>query len=939
MTTTNPLQILTKQGEELLARLAAEEKELVIDKFIFADVPDRGEFPSREEAIPHDYIVHEEPIGEKGRLTENSVIYTATLASDIGPFYFNWSGLYCSEHNVLVTIHYPKRTPKTQDQPGIAGNTLVRSQVLQYTGVAEITNITVDASTWQYNSNDRLKKMDADVAQALIDQNGKDWFIGDGFQVLPKTDTSVAITPGAGYVSGNRVSLGFERIISVPTKPAYIYLDAKREGTPTGEQITTFNFVVSAEEKDDYIDTSTGKQIPHFVCKIAQVLEDGSVSDLRPEGESASRDWVTKTRAKSGGTTVDINQYRADVEKVIQTVGFDEIGEGVEQFIRNEILDDPAMSGKSAFVGDKFVAFDQAGAAFVKPKRNREDIRFFGAKAGHHDSAQVRTTEAIRTAIQAGVNELEVPHWGEFFCGGIDEEVSNFTLSGGQLITPDAQTPVLMLRGDNIHIRLRRICALEKPTSENINYGIFGVYIIGDDTVISGTEIENINGFGLTLAGRRPKLFGVKSHNNHAGARLSPRCRDFYIAGSNFFNNDILPASTSGADGLILHRNLARGTIVGCGFWGNSEHGIYGQGERLRLALSYAFNNKGTGFKFGTHDDQNFYYEEENIDPTDPDYHYIGKDNEISHCWTMNNGGSGIYIQPSFDDFRVRSFRGWNDNIRSVHFNDGQEESLTNLSFEDINLRGDAEKAWMSVASDDSPTLKDINVAGNFSIYTSDTTSRVENTKLQSVNARKITLSRAKGTKLRDCEMDELVTPSNSWDADVKSCVIKNQTVPIPRIKKLIDCDINYLGSQPINYDADTGVYRVPVECSENEIDAPNIIGQELLFSSAWNVGDPDNGTFDRNTIRVPNSKRCLKLDGTYNSVQGNTFVVAADADYVIDASTVGATYTGNTANAGSIHLRSGEATGNVVVGNGLTVGGDKTNNTVGLNKGDPSTV
>ncbi|MGR2990534.1 phage tail protein [Vibrio vulnificus] len=294
MTTTNPLQILTKQGEELLARLAAEEKELVIDKFIFADVPDRGEFPSREEAIPHDYIVHEEPIGEKGRLTENSVIYTATLASDVGPFYFNWSGLYCSEHNVLVTIHYPKRTPKTQDQPGIAGNTLVRSQVLQYTGVAEITNITVDASTWQYNSNDRLKKMDADVAQALIDQNGKDWFIGDGFQVLPKTDTSVAITPGAGYVSGNRVSLGFERIISVPTKPAYIYLDAKREGTPTGEQITTFNFVVSAEEKDDYIDTSTGKQTPHFVCKIAQVLEDGSVSDLRPEGESAGKEWVNK---------------------------------------------------------------------------------------------------------------------------------------------------------------------------------------------------------------------------------------------------------------------------------------------------------------------------------------------------------------------------------------------------------------------------------------------------------------------------------------------------------------------------------------------------------------------------------------------------------------------------------------------------------------------
>ncbi|EOV6248476.1 phage tail protein [Vibrio parahaemolyticus] len=940
MANTTDKSILTAAGKALLAQLNAEEKALVIDKMIFANVPNRPEYPQPDDVVPTDHIVHQEQVEQRGRLSADSVIYSSTLTSDVGPFDFNWTGAYCSEYGVLVTIDHHALTPKTADQPGVAGNTLVRSVVLEYKDIAEITNITVDASSWQYNATERMKKMDSDVAQSIIDQNGKDWFIEDGFLVTP-SGNAYNIKAGAGYVSGNRVSMEFDRSVQVPNKPSFIYIDAHREGTPTGEQVTLFDFVITAEEKDDYIDSSTGKDVQHFVCKIAQVHADGSVSDLRPEGESASRDWVTKTRAKSGGTTVEINQYRSDVEKVIQTVGFDEIGEGVEQFIRNEVLDDEAMSGKSAFVGDKFVAFDKAGSAFVKPKRNREDIRFFGAKAGRHDSAQARTTEAIRTAIQAGVNELEVPHWGEFFCGGIDEEISNFTLSGGQLITPDPMTPVLMLRGDNIHIRLRRICALEKPTANKLNYSIFAVYIIGDDTVISGTEIENINGIGLTLAGRRPKLMGVKSHNNHAGARLSPRCRDFYIAGSNFFDNNILPEHYSGADGLLLHRNLARGTVVGCGFWGNSEHGIYGQGERLRLALSYAFNNKGTGFKFGSYSDQNVIYDENDniITPDDPDYHYIGLDNEISNCWTMNNGGSGLYIQPTFSDFRVRSFRAWNDHVRSVHFNDGRKESSTKLSFVDVKLRGDADKAWMSISSDDSPEFKDIDIAGNFSTYTSNEKGMLDDTSLKSVKAKQITLSRSRGTKLRDCEMDELVTPTNSWDADVKSCVIKNQTIPMPRIKKLIDCDIQYLGAQPMNYDESTGVYRVPVECSENEIDAPNIIGQDLLFSSAWNVGDPDNGTFDRNVLRVPNSKRCLKLDGTYNSVQGNTFVVAADADYVIDASTVGATYTGNTANAGSIHLRSGETTGNVAVGNGLTVGGDKTNNTVGLNKGDPSTI
>ena len=291
MTTTNSLQILTKQGEELLARLAAEEKELVIDKFIFADVQDRNDFPSRDETIPSDYVVHNEMVGDKGRLTANSVIYTATLASNVGPFYFNWSGLYCSEHDVLVTVHYPKRTEKTVDQPGVAGNTLVRSQVLQYTGVAEITNITVDASTWQYNATPRMKKMDDDVAQANIDQNGKDWFIEEGFLVTPQS-SAFSIKAGAGYVSGNRVALDFDRSIQVPNKPSFIYIDAHREGTPTGEQVTLFNFVVSAEEKDDYIDSSTGKDVPHFVCKIAQVLGDGSVSDLRPL--EAIKSWVAQ---------------------------------------------------------------------------------------------------------------------------------------------------------------------------------------------------------------------------------------------------------------------------------------------------------------------------------------------------------------------------------------------------------------------------------------------------------------------------------------------------------------------------------------------------------------------------------------------------------------------------------------------------------------------
>ncbi|EPZ5428092.1 phage tail protein [Vibrio parahaemolyticus] len=284
MANSTDKSILTAAGKALLAQLNAEEKALVIDKMIFAHVPNRPEYPQPDDVVPTDHIVHQEQVEQRGRLSADSVIYSTTLTSDVGPFDFNWTGAYCSEYGVLVTIDHHALTPKTADEPGVAGNTLVRSVVLEYKDIAEITNITVDASSWQYNATERMKKMDSDVAQSIIDQNGKDWFIEDGFLVTP-SGSAYSIKAGAGYVSGNRVAMEFDRSVQVPNKPSFIYIDAHREGTPTGEQVTLFNFVVTAEEKDDYIDSSTGKDVKHFVCKIAQVHADGSVSDLRPESE------------------------------------------------------------------------------------------------------------------------------------------------------------------------------------------------------------------------------------------------------------------------------------------------------------------------------------------------------------------------------------------------------------------------------------------------------------------------------------------------------------------------------------------------------------------------------------------------------------------------------------------------------------------------------
>lgn len=322
MANSTDKSILTAAGKALLAQLNAEEKALVIDKMIFANVPNRPEYPQPDDVVPTDHIVHQEQVEQRGRLSADSVIYSSTLTSDVGPFDFNWTGAYCSEYGVLVTIDHHALTPKTEDEPGVTGNTLVRSVVLEYKDIAEITNITVDASSWQYNATKRMKKMDSDVAQAIIDQNGKDWFLENGFLVTP-SGNAYGIKAGAGYISGNRVAMDFDRSVQVPNKPSFIYIDAHREGTPTGEQVTLFNFVVTAEEKDDYTDSSTGKDVKHFVCKIAHVLADGSVSDLRPKGESADKNWVYDNFYLTLETVSHLKAASLRSGLVVDTKGYD----------------------------------------------------------------------------------------------------------------------------------------------------------------------------------------------------------------------------------------------------------------------------------------------------------------------------------------------------------------------------------------------------------------------------------------------------------------------------------------------------------------------------------------------------------------------------------------------------------------------------------------
>ncbi|WP_351015001.1 phage tail protein [Shewanella sp. AC91-MNA-CIBAN-0169] len=275
-------QVITIAGERLFALKAQNNEQLDIDTFIFANVP--GQDPNatidRNESVPPvGQQVHQQIVQQVGRVNDNVVIYSTVLDSLTGPFDFNWVGLYSSVNQTLIAVSHIPNVSKTITVPGSAGNTLNRNFGIEYSGIADLTGISVAPETWQLDYTSRLNGMDELTRQLAADMNGKDWFIDDGFKVVPRsTLNSFKVTAGAGYVSGLRVELAEDHILTLQSYPQFIYVDAWFDGDSNSVWKGQTAFTVTNTEMDDYIDVN-GKQ--HYVFKLARITAADMVEDLR----------------------------------------------------------------------------------------------------------------------------------------------------------------------------------------------------------------------------------------------------------------------------------------------------------------------------------------------------------------------------------------------------------------------------------------------------------------------------------------------------------------------------------------------------------------------------------------------------------------------------------------------------------------------------------
>ncbi|WP_236900299.1 phage tail-collar fiber domain-containing protein [Enterobacter cloacae complex sp. FDA-CDC-AR_0132] len=288
---------ITLAFEQWKASQAVTGESVLLNEFVFANVPglDASKPIDRNETLPPDaQIVHRQAVSRKGVVNENAVVHSVVLGADVGDFSFNWIGLINKASNTLAMIVHAPLQQKLKTKDGQQGNVLTRSFLMEFNGAQTETGISTPAETWQIDFTARMAVMDERQRLENIDIYGAAAFFGDGY-LVGKNGSQYFVTPGVGYVRGLRTLLGASQNIVVTNKPVKVWLDVAWTGTLTSAWAVESKITVT-DVLADYVQNG----VQHFVYAVANIDENGVITDLRPKGslgdQQANKDFLRKDK-------------------------------------------------------------------------------------------------------------------------------------------------------------------------------------------------------------------------------------------------------------------------------------------------------------------------------------------------------------------------------------------------------------------------------------------------------------------------------------------------------------------------------------------------------------------------------------------------------------------------------------------------------------------
>ncbi|USE39122.1 phage tail protein [Endozoicomonas sp. SCSIO W0465] len=274
-------EIITLKGENRIAECQGTGQVLTIDRFILSYDPaiDPAAPIDRNTPLPAaDKIVYEDSVTQTGYVNPNQVVYSLFMDSTVGPFEFNRMDLVESATDTNVAITTLPTQNKIADDPGagIRGQSMTRNFMTIYDGAATITNITMEAATWQIDFMARLHASDELERLSSRDTWGRSCFWRDGF-LVQKVDNGFQLVAGLGYVEGIRIQASVNQTISPDMLPTDVWLDVCRRGNLNGVK-PEFTAVFYISDQHNYTDKH---QVDHYLERIASINSAGTVTDRR----------------------------------------------------------------------------------------------------------------------------------------------------------------------------------------------------------------------------------------------------------------------------------------------------------------------------------------------------------------------------------------------------------------------------------------------------------------------------------------------------------------------------------------------------------------------------------------------------------------------------------------------------------------------------------
>ncbi|EJJ0395466.1 phage tail protein [Salmonella enterica] len=300
---------ITSAFNSLKAMESAGGRRVVLDMFVFANIPDHDvtTTPPFDATLPDEaHIVYRQPTDNAGMVNADTVAYSVTLAESVGNFTFNWMGLINSESGTLAMVTYLEPQQKIRTASGVQGNVLTYSEVLKFDSASEQTGITTPVSTWQIDFTARLHGMDEAARRMALDIYGPSVFSQTAFNLTSAGNGKATLSPGIAYIRGLRAELDAVATLTYTTgREQTVSLDVVLTGTLTGENKVSFTLI--NQSLTDYTD-SLG--FCHYVQPLAHIAADGTITDLRKTvrhadeqllGDFLSRTAFLKEIADQGG--------------------------------------------------------------------------------------------------------------------------------------------------------------------------------------------------------------------------------------------------------------------------------------------------------------------------------------------------------------------------------------------------------------------------------------------------------------------------------------------------------------------------------------------------------------------------------------------------------------------------------------------------------------